>query len=96
MSCITTISFVVLINGSASTFFHAQRGLRQGCSFSPILFLLVAKGLSRLLAEAKWRGDLKGATVADDLTITHMFFVDDILLLCDGSRHDLATIKETL
>ena len=28
MSCITTVSFSVLINGAASPFFHAERGLR--------------------------------------------------------------------
>ena len=27
MSCITTVSFSVLINGAASPFFHAERGL---------------------------------------------------------------------
>jgi hypothetical protein len=47
MSCISTTTFVVLINGEASPFFHAGRGLRQGCPLSPLLFLLVEEGLSR-------------------------------------------------
>ena len=52
MSCVTTMSFSVLINGATSPFFHAERGLRQGCPLSPLLFLLVAEGLSCLLLEA--------------------------------------------
>ena len=52
MCCVTTVSFSVLINGAASPFFHAERGLRQGCPLSPLLFLLVAEGLSCLLLEA--------------------------------------------
>jgi hypothetical protein len=53
MSCISSVSFVVLINGAATPFFQAERGLRQGCPLSPLLFLLVAEGLSRALKEAK-------------------------------------------
>jgi hypothetical protein len=30
MNCLTTVSFAVLINGSASPFFPSERGLRQG------------------------------------------------------------------
>ena len=54
-ACITTASFVVLINGAASHFFHAERGLRQGCRLSPLLFLLVVEGLSRAILDAKRR-----------------------------------------
>ena len=30
MGCISLVSFAILINGAASPFFHAERGLRQG------------------------------------------------------------------
>jgi len=42
MSCITTISFFVLINEATSPFFHSERGIRQGFPLSSLLFLLVA------------------------------------------------------
>jgi len=64
MSCITTVSFSVLINGSATPFFHSERGIRQGCPLSPLLFLLVAEGLSRAIAEAKRNGSFKGIRIS--------------------------------
>ena len=56
MACISTVSFAVLINGAASPFFHAGRGLRQGCPLFSLLFLLVAEGLSRFLLVSKDEG----------------------------------------
>ena len=96
MSCVTTVSFVVLINGAASHFFHAKRGLRHGCSLSPLLFLLVAEGLSRDLKEAKCQGNLKGVKIYQNLSITHLFFVDDVLIFCSGSVRDARTLREIL
>lgn len=44
MGCVSSATFVVLINGAASPFFKVERGLCQGCPLSPLLFLLVAEG----------------------------------------------------
>lgn len=89
MGCISITSFVVLINGEASPFFKAERGLRQGCPLSPLIFLLVVEGLSRFLTYAVKRGDLTGLELAPSLHLTHLLFVDDILLFCNGSRRDI-------
>jgi len=51
MSCITDVPYSVLINGSASPFFPAKRGFRQGCPLSPLLFLLIMEDLSRIIGE---------------------------------------------
>ena len=96
MSCITTVSFSVLINGAASPFFHAERGLRQGCPLSPLLFLLVAEGLSRAIRVARDEGRFSGIKVAPNVSITHLLFVDDVLIFCSGDRGETRVLKEIL
>ena len=49
----------------------------------------MAEGLSRFLKEAVRRNDLNGLLLAPGLNLTHLLFVDDILLFCKGSSHDI-------
>eukprot|EP00253_Pinus_taeda_P010845 PITA_10845 len=93
MGCITNVSFAVLVNGAASSFFNSQRGLRQGCPLSPLLFLLVAEGLSRLIHKARREEKVKGIEVAINLYITHLLFVDDILIFTNGNCSELKELK---
>eukprot|EP00253_Pinus_taeda_P010347 PITA_10347 len=94
MGCISNVSFAVLINGAASAFFKSQRGLRQGCPLSPLLFLLVAEGLSRLIHSARRSNKIKGIEVAINLYISHLLFVDDILIFSNGSHNELKEFKD--
>jgi len=85
MACISTPSFVALINEFTSQFFSYSKALRQGCPLSSPLFLLVMEGLNRLITQEKREGRIKGIKVVVNLVISHMLFVDDVLILGDGS-----------
>lgn len=65
MSCITDVSYNVLLNGEATSFFTSKRGLRQGCPLSPLLFLLIMEGLSRLITSARDRNQIIGINISD-------------------------------
>ena len=82
-------SFVMLINGLASPFFLSERGLCQGFPLSPLIFLLVVECLSRALLEEKRRGLFEGIKIATNLNITHLLFVEKILILYNGSIGDV-------
>lgn len=59
IACITSASFVVLVNGSPSEFFNSSCGVRQGCSLSLLLFILIIEGLSRLIRNYREEGKSK-------------------------------------
>jgi hypothetical protein len=88
MSCISIVSFAVLINGASLPFFSAERGLDKGALFPHSYFLLVAEGLSREIGDAKSRGEFQGISISQNLRITHLLFVDDVLIFCCGMRGD--------
>jgi hypothetical protein len=96
MGCLTTVSFSILINGFASSFFKVDRDVIHGFPLSPLLFLLVDKFLSRFLNEAKTTGKFRGINISSGLHISHLLFVDDILIFCDGSRRDTENLCDGL
>ena len=53
LSYVTSANFAVLINGETSQMFKSGRGLSEGFSLSPLLFIFVMEGLSLLLKKGK-------------------------------------------
>jgi hypothetical protein len=96
MACVTSTSFVVLINGSTSPFFQSSRGLWQGDPISPYLFLLVTEGLSQALHQARSQGIINGVKIVGHLTISHLLFIDDILLFGLGTIWEGHALKGIL
>jgi len=93
MSCITKVSYNVIINGSASPFFHAEHGLQQGCPLSPLLFLLIMEGLSLLIVEERRVGRLQGIKITNDCILTHLLFVNDVLIFLNGDGDSSAFLS---
>ena len=80
MSCITSVRYVVLINGLPTNFFEAGRGLRQGCASSPLIFILIMNGFSNMMQYAELKGYISGFSFSDSISTSHSLFVDDMLL----------------
>ena len=83
MMCVTSVKYGVLVNGCPCGHIYPKRGLRQGDSISPYLFLLCAEALSALLMKANEEGVIKGVpTSKRGPRISHIFFADNSLLFC--------------
>ncbi|GAU19449.1 hypothetical protein TSUD_76930 [Trifolium subterraneum] len=80
--CVSTATASVLVNGSPTNEFPLERGLRQGDSLSPFLFLLAAEGLNvsmqAMVANQLFSGYNIG--VQNPLSVSHLQFADDTLL----------------
>eukprot|EP00253_Pinus_taeda_P003262 PITA_03262 len=93
MSCISDVSYSVLLNGVATSFFSSERGLSQGCPLSPLLFLLIMDDLSRLISSAKDRNIFNGIHISENFYLTHLLFVDDILIFLNGCIGDTTSLQ---
>jgi hypothetical protein len=96
MGCISSATLAILINGEATKAFHCERGLRQGCSLSPLLFILILEGLSILLKNKQAEGLLKGVKVAGLTYILHILFADDVLILTNANFAEWSIIHSIL
>ena len=74
-----------MINGTPTGLFAASCGIRQGFPLSPLLFLLVIEGIGLLIKDAQRKGKIKGIKVSSLLAVSHLLFVDDVVLFGIGT-----------
>ena len=97
MTCVSTPSFFVRINGKVFDNIKPTKGLRQGDPLSPYLFLLCTEGFTALLTKKKAEGKLHGVSIGRRApTISHLLFADDFLLFCWATMEEVRCITDTL
>lgn len=90
--CISTAAFSVSINVEVEGFYSSERGMRQGCTLSPYLYVIASNVLSRMLNRAAKDGKVKLHPHCKRVEVTHLSFADDILVFSDGSPSSIVGI----
>ncbi|GAA0166931.1 hypothetical protein LIER_21978 [Lithospermum erythrorhizon] len=97
MNCVTTSTNSLILNGKSGTPFKPSRGVRQGHYISPYIFILAMEILNLLIDNAKdlssWEPFTFGRT---GHSITHCFFVDDLILFGKATHESAPKIQTIL
>ena len=89
LTCISSVSFEVLVNGGKSNQFKPSRGLGQEDPLSSYLFFLGQDILSRMLDKELSVGNISGAkTSSRGLALMHVIYMDNIVLFSKATRKD--------
>ncbi|WZY73147.1 hypothetical protein YC2023_005387 [Brassica napus] len=94
--CISSPRFSVAINGELAGFFEGKKGLCQGDSISPYLFIMLMEVLSRLLDKAETDGMFRLHPLCSSPKVTHLLFADDLLVFSDGESDSTAGIRDVM
>ncbi|CAA7022568.1 unnamed protein product [Microthlaspi erraticum] len=96
-SCISSVSYQVLLNGEAKGHIQPTRGLRQGDPLSPFLFIILTEALVAQIRGAEEEGRLTGLKIArNSPPISHLIFADDSLFFCKADTAQCAELKRII
>ena len=97
MSCISSASFQVILNGDLSEKFASGSGIRQGDPLSPYIFVLCMEKLSHLIQSAIEIGAWKPIRSSQNgPLVSHLFFADDLILFAEASCSQARILKQCM
>ena len=92
-TCLSSVTFEIMVNGGKSESFTPSKGLRQGDPLSFYLFILGQEVLSRLLDHEVRTKNISGIKASSrGSTITHVMYADDTILFSKATSKDTTSM----
>lgn len=82
----------LIINNNMTEFFKIEKGTRQGCPLSPLLFILVLEILNQDIRSDQ---EIKGISLGEK-AYKLMAFADDLVLMVENPKESIANILEKM
>ncbi|XP_022014590.1 uncharacterized protein LOC110914078 [Helianthus annuus] len=87
----------VLVNGSPTSEFSCEKGMRQGDPISSFMFIIVMEALSGLIRKACDVGSFSGIRLPNGGPIlSHLLYADDAMVMGEWSENNFVTLKRLL
>lgn len=86
----------ILANGSPTSEFQFNCGLKQGDPLAPYLFILVMESLHLTVSRVVEAGMFSGIKIDPSLSISHLFYADDAVFIGEWSASNLRGITQML
>ncbi|XP_071705407.1 uncharacterized protein [Rutidosis leptorrhynchoides] len=97
LSCLKSTPILVLVNGSLTSEFKLERGVRQGDPLSPFLFILTAEGLNALTKAAVNSNLFVGSEIGSDkICVSHLPYADDTIYFVEWSSQNFRNLMKLL
>lgn len=95
MACMSNVQYSILINGKLNGCIKPNKGIRQGDSLSPFVFVIVMDYLSKLFQKLEEQGKVR-VYVSENCHLTHLLFANDILIFAEDNDEGLENIHNII
>nr|XP_009620294.1 uncharacterized protein LOC104112156 [Nicotiana tomentosiformis] len=96
MTCVTTTTFSVKVNGIGHGYFEGKKGMRQKDPISLLLFVMVMEYLSRILNRMSQLPDFKCHLMCKRQKLSHLIFANDLIIFCKANDSSVKRVMEAL
>ena len=97
LSCVSTVSTSIMVNGEALDPIYPSRGIRQGDLLSPYLFILCMDFPGQFIEEKCNMKEWQPVKASESgPTFSHLLFADDLVLFAKANHANCTAIREVL